>query len=145
MRKCPRKPLFTADHGWTHCSLFLELLVTLGQLDGTRSAPLELTTSKCTWRDSQSGRTVLSPFVALERFSAMAVRWWDGDRASFVFSEAEVPQLWPFGMLVGILETAPLLRTRSFLGRKVKRASRSWSGFMLPSCLLCQPQLSGTC
>lgn len=64
----------------------------------------------------------------------MAVRWWGGAGlgASFVFSELS-PQLWPFGMLVGILETAPLLRTRSFLGRKVKRASRSWS---LGSCFL---------
>ena len=79
--------------------------------------------------NSQSGRTVLGPFVALERSSAMAVRRWGGAGlgASFVFSEAEVPQLWPFGMLVVILETAPLPRIRSFLGRKVKRASRSWS------------------
>lgn len=63
--------------------------------------------------------------------------------ASFVFSEAEAPQLWPFGMLVGFLETAPLPRTRSFLGRKVKRAPRSWSqvhaSFMSA---VSQPQLS---
>ena len=127
MRKCPSL-CSGPGHDWTHCSLFLELLVTLGQLDGTGQLPwarppLNAHGKQPVWKDGSWSLRGLGEVLS------MAVRRWGGAGlgASFVFSEAEVPQLWPFGMLVVILETAPLPRIRSFLGRKVKRASRSWS------------------
>lgn len=137
VRKCPSL-CSGPSHGWTHCSLFLELLVTLGQLDRPVQLPWSPATSKCTWKTASLAGRFLIPFVALERSSAMAVRWWGGGRAwgLIVFSGLKSPALaiWNVG---GHSETAPLLRTRSFLGRKVKRASRSGPRFMLPSCLLC--------
>lgn len=110
MRKCPSL-CSGPGHGWTHCPLFLELLVTLGQLDGTSQLPWAWPPPNAHGRQPvwQDGSRSLS---GLGEGLCHGGRW--GTSGPHLYSQRLKP---PSSGHLDILETAPLPRIRSFLGR----------------------------
>ena len=133
------KPLFWPRPRLDPLPIVSRAVGDLGPAGRDQSAPLGLATSKCTWKTAS-----LAGWFSVPQWPWGGPLPWRevGDLgASFVFSEAEAPQFWPFGHS-GNCSTP---EDQEFL-RKVKRAPRSWSQ-VHTSCMsaVSRPRLSGTC
>lgn len=137
-RKCPG---FCSgpSHGWTHCPLFLKLLVTLGQLDGTGRLPWAWPPPSAHGRQPvwQDGSQPLGLGEGLCHGKDLGI-------TPSVFAEFETPSSGHLGCQWAFWKLH-LLRTRNCSDRKAESSQPLVRGaHFLPVCRV-GPWLSWTC